>query len=109
MRANLEERWPHDAEDNLERLANAGLPYDRKVMKCRNCGGKFTLITLSVQNSRLIHLQRWATVPAHASRSVLRLKDSRSSAVTAVPLVIVFETALRSVAVRTDAATVGKS
>ncbi|KAJ5380104.1 zinc knuckle transcription factor (CnjB) [Penicillium cataractarum] len=38
MRANLEERWPRDAEDNLERLANAGLPYDRKVMKCRNCG-----------------------------------------------------------------------
>ncbi|GLI76525.1 hypothetical protein PoHVEF18_004798 [Penicillium ochrochloron] len=38
QRANHEERWPSDAEDNLERLANAGLPYDRQVIKCRNCG-----------------------------------------------------------------------
>lgn len=42
LRANQEERWPSDAEDNLERLANAGLPYDRQVIKCRNCGGKST-------------------------------------------------------------------
>ncbi|KAJ5454483.1 uncharacterized protein N7458_005439 [Penicillium daleae] len=38
MRANLEQRWPSDADDNIERLANAGLPYDRQIIKCRNCG-----------------------------------------------------------------------
>ncbi|KAJ5976062.1 zinc knuckle transcription factor (CnjB) [Penicillium waksmanii] len=38
QRANLRERWPETPEDNLERLQNAGLPYDRQVMKCRNCG-----------------------------------------------------------------------
>jgi hypothetical protein len=40
QRANLRERWPENPEDNLERLQNSGLPYDRQVMKCRNCGGK---------------------------------------------------------------------
>ncbi|KAJ5168139.1 uncharacterized protein N7482_003733 [Penicillium canariense] len=38
MRANQEQRWPRDSDENLERLANAGLPYDRQVTKCWNCG-----------------------------------------------------------------------
>ncbi|GAT26981.1 zinc knuckle transcription factor [Aspergillus luchuensis] len=38
QRANLRERWPSSVEDNLERLADAGLPYDRQVPKCNNCG-----------------------------------------------------------------------
>lgn len=37
---NLAERWPADVADNIERLKNAGQPYDRHIMKCRNCGGK---------------------------------------------------------------------
>ncbi|CAG8193498.1 unnamed protein product [Penicillium olsonii] len=37
-RGNLRERWPADPEENLERLANAGLPFDRKIPKCLNCG-----------------------------------------------------------------------
>lgn len=40
QRANLKDRWPPDAEENFRRLQNAGIPYDRQVMKCRNCGGK---------------------------------------------------------------------
>lgn len=40
LRANLAERWPTDAADNLERLKDTGQPYDRHVMHCRNCGGK---------------------------------------------------------------------
>ncbi|KAB8236196.1 uncharacterized protein BDW43DRAFT_267796 [Aspergillus alliaceus] len=40
QRANLRERWPESVEENLERLENAGIPYDREVPKCSNCGGK---------------------------------------------------------------------
>ncbi|KAJ6083882.1 hypothetical protein N7486_010682 [Penicillium sp. IBT 16267x] len=36
-RNSLNGRWPDSAEDNLERLGNAGQPYDRQVLKCRNC------------------------------------------------------------------------
>jgi hypothetical protein len=38
-RRSLKDRWPENDEDNLERLANAGLPYDRLIVKCRNCEG----------------------------------------------------------------------
>ncbi|BCS27271.1 putative zinc knuckle transcription factor (CnjB) [Aspergillus puulaauensis] len=38
QRANLRERWPSSVEDNLERLGDAGLPYDRQIPKCANCG-----------------------------------------------------------------------
>jgi sugar phosphate isomerase/epimerase len=40
QRANLRERWPESVEENLERLEDAGLPYDREIPKCSNCGGK---------------------------------------------------------------------
>lgn len=40
QRANLRERWPVSVEDNLKRLEEAGLPYDRQIPKCSNCGGK---------------------------------------------------------------------
>jgi len=39
-RGKLRERWPADAEVNLERLRNAGLPYDRKLPMCLNCRGE---------------------------------------------------------------------
>lgn len=39
LRKHLLSRWPSSPEDNLERLANAGLPFDREIIKCRNCGG----------------------------------------------------------------------
>lgn len=38
QRANLRERWPVSVEDNLERLEEAGLPYDRQIPRCSNCG-----------------------------------------------------------------------
>lgn len=40
QRAALRERWPTSTEDNLARLEDAGLPYDRQIPKCINCGGK---------------------------------------------------------------------
>lgn len=41
-RGKLRERWPSDAEENLERLTNAGLPFERMLPKCINCGGENT-------------------------------------------------------------------
>lgn len=40
QRATLRERWPPSVEENLARLEDAGLPYDRQIPKCSNCGGK---------------------------------------------------------------------
>ncbi|GES60959.1 zinc knuckle transcription factor [Aspergillus terreus] len=37
QRAHLRERWPESPEENLERLADAGLPYDRQIPKCTIC------------------------------------------------------------------------
>ncbi|KAJ0414352.1 hypothetical protein BJY00DRAFT_33021 [Aspergillus carlsbadensis] len=37
LRANLKERWPDSPDDNLERLEDAGLPFDRQIPKCSNC------------------------------------------------------------------------
>ncbi|KAJ5532710.1 hypothetical protein N7494_009262 [Penicillium frequentans] len=33
----LNDRWPDSPEDNIERLANAGVSCNRYVVKCRNC------------------------------------------------------------------------
>lgn len=42
-RGHLRDRWPADAEENLERMKSAGIPYERKVPKCLNCGGRCLL------------------------------------------------------------------
>lgn len=33
--------WPSSPEENLERLKDAGLPYERGIPKCHRCDGKF--------------------------------------------------------------------
>lgn len=38
QRVHLRERWPSSVEENFERLEDAGLPYDRQIPKCNNCG-----------------------------------------------------------------------
>jgi hypothetical protein len=43
-RAALRERWPSSPEENLERMSNAGMPYERKVPKCLNCGGRSRIL-----------------------------------------------------------------
>jgi hypothetical protein len=53
QRTNLVERWPATPEDNLERLANAGFPYDRQIPKCSNCGGKSRFSYFSLRTVRL--------------------------------------------------------
>lgn len=37
QRPSLVSLWPKDAEENLSRLADAGIPLDRGVMWCTNC------------------------------------------------------------------------
>jgi len=46
QRAALRERWPASTEENLARLEDAGLPYDRQIPKCINCGGKQTRVLM---------------------------------------------------------------
>jgi hypothetical protein len=36
-RPNLISKWPASPEDNLTRLADAGVPMDRGIPKCNNC------------------------------------------------------------------------
>ncbi|PGH09102.1 hypothetical protein GX51_00856 [Blastomyces parvus] len=38
QRPNLKERWPESPEENLKRLVDAGIPLDRQIPKCGNCG-----------------------------------------------------------------------
>ena len=38
-RKALKDRWPETEDENMKRLGDAGLPYDRLVAKCRNCEG----------------------------------------------------------------------
>ena len=39
-RGKMKESWPKSPEENMERLANAGLPVERGIPKCTNCNGK---------------------------------------------------------------------
>ena len=39
-RGTIKAGWPSSPEENLQRLKNAGLPVERRVAKCGNCGGK---------------------------------------------------------------------
>ncbi|MCJ1331210.1 hypothetical protein MMC10_007898 [Thelotrema lepadinum] len=36
-RGKMKESWPKSPEENMERLANAGLPVERGIPKCTNC------------------------------------------------------------------------
>ena len=46
-RKKAEEGWPESAEDNILRLAEAGLVLDRLVALCGNCGGTRSAPSLS--------------------------------------------------------------
>ena len=40
--------WPENAEENLERLKNGGMPMDRGIPKCSRCDGKDLNFQLNV-------------------------------------------------------------
>lgn len=64
-RGNLRDRWPANAEENLERMNNAGVLYERKVPKCLNCGGMcLPLLQISQNIAKLSCLEL-----GHISRS----------------------------------------
>lgn len=72
QRATLRERWPPSVEDNLKRLEEAGLPYDRQIPKCSNCGGKQTKQHCpgKTNNDIADWEKKWATSRAAARKSV---------------------------------------
>lgn len=37
QRPTHKDRWPGSADENLDRLTDAGVPMDRYVIKCRRC------------------------------------------------------------------------
>lgn len=36
QRPNMKERWPKSAEENIDRLEDAGIPMDSGIVKCNN-------------------------------------------------------------------------
>ncbi|KAJ6135334.1 zinc knuckle transcription factor [Penicillium capsulatum] len=52
-RANLKDRWPADEAENMERLADAGQPFDRHIMKCQMGHGSRACKQERVENERL--------------------------------------------------------
>ena len=40
QRGFMKEAWPKSTEDNIARLANAGIPVPGGIPKCGNCSGK---------------------------------------------------------------------
>lgn len=66
QRPAMKERWPESAEENMERLADAGIAVDRGIPKCRNCkrstptpGLRF--LTYVFQGDKLGHQSRACT------------------------------------------------
>ncbi|KAH0845541.1 putative zinc knuckle transcription factor (CnjB) [Fonsecaea pedrosoi] len=60
QRPTLLDRWPSSPEDNLARLADAGIPLDRGVDKCNNCG-KIGHITKRCPEERIASVQPTVT------------------------------------------------
>jgi hypothetical protein len=83
QRANLKERWPSDAEENLTRLADAGFPYDRQVPKCNNCGGEYTIFPTE-DPMLTISCKKWVTLRRAARPTICLSSELRSSVSTAV-------------------------
>lgn len=46
QRPNMKDRWPESDDDNLDRLADAGIAVDRGVSKCNNCKSSILVIFL---------------------------------------------------------------
>ena len=44
-RRNAAAFWPATPEENIERLKEAGLPYERGIPKCARCNGKVEALT----------------------------------------------------------------
>ncbi|KAL8720293.1 MAG: hypothetical protein Q9225_002831 [Loekoesia sp. 1 TL-2023] len=70
--AKLAEGWPSSEAENLERLKDAGVPYERGIPKCLRCKGNLVILPL--------------IVPSHDLRRVLSARDAKKIAPT-IPVV----------------------
>jgi hypothetical protein len=60
QRPTMKDRWPESAEDNTERLADAGVAVDRGIPKCNNCELPFPM--MSPVTDVLPRRQTWSSV-----------------------------------------------
>lgn len=60
QRPTMKDRWPESAQDNMERLADAGVAVDRGIPKCNNCELPFPL--MSPVTDVLPRRQTWSSV-----------------------------------------------
>jgi hypothetical protein len=51
QRPAMKERWPESAEENMERLADAGVAVDRGIPKCNNCKSSTHMLRSSLISS----------------------------------------------------------
>ncbi|KAL8867258.1 MAG: hypothetical protein Q9174_005779 [Haloplaca sp. 1 TL-2023] len=73
--------WPKDDEDNLERLKDAGVPYERGVPKCLRCKGKSArvLTERAPKLTQSLFFQRWVIPPEIAPKKPSRSKRPPSN------------------------------
>ncbi|MCJ1307699.1 hypothetical protein MMC25_001347 [Agyrium rufum] len=93
QRKALKEAWPTSAEDNVERLTNAGIPMDRGVPKCNRCEqseiAPKSQERLNVPRSIALFVMRMATVLATVKRSATTLSPARTARSEDIPKTIV--------------------
>ncbi len=90
--------WPQTAEENMERLENAGFVEERGLSMCTNCGGKACVVLAFIPSFTKSFLkQKWAISRSSARRKRESSSVLRSRASTAERLAIASATVLRSV------------
>lgn len=107
QRANLKDRWPSSPEENLDRLGDAGIPYDRGVPKCANCGGVYFIVPETLLPPLTNSTKNWVTLSRAARWRGTSLRDLRSSVLIATKLDIVLATAPRLAVISLLAVTAG--
>lgn len=83
-RPKEKEIWPETPEENLERLADCGVPVDRRVPKCSNCNGKNSGTNeypITFANTRQ---QSWDTSSLVVQKKLGRLPTNLKSSATSV-------------------------
>ena len=65
---NDERGWPASAEENMERLEDAGFVHDRLVPYCSKCDGSEPTFNLTVVQSLMSDLQSSGILPNSAPR-----------------------------------------
>lgn len=79
-RVNARQGWPSSPEENIERLKDAGLPFERGVPKCGRCGGRSSPPCSA--NTFLSLGQRWDTLFVGAPKSQWRTRIVSASNVS---------------------------